>query len=167
MLKSVAAHVLMSCAALTSCGDDTATAVDPDPEAVVLSPGEGCGDAFFWATSADDSLAVTVMVDQRKRSTNQPTTASYDLGDAALTVTVLRGDDLSSTFCTDILVGDPIESEVPATAGHVEVELDRQVADFGACGKTHGSVRVTGLTGDGLSFADFIVKSASIGCYAG
>jgi hypothetical protein len=35
------------------------------------------------------------------------------------------------------------------------------------CGGTSGSVTLSGLTGDGLSFADVAVSSDMIGCYAG
>jgi len=107
------------------------------------------------------------MVEQRERSSTEKTTASYDVGDEGLEVTVLRGRELSQTFCTDLLVGDPVKSETPATAGRVEVELDPLATDFRACGSTHGSVSVSGVEGDRLSFANFTVESANIGCYAG
>ena len=166
MIRSVAAVLFCTSVVLAACGDDDATAVDPD-EKVALSPGEGCGDAFFWAVNADDTIAVAVTVDQRERSETQPTTASYDVGDDGMTVTVRRGHDLSETFCTDLIVNDPIDSEKPATAGHVVVELDPLQRDFQGCGSTNGSAMLSGLEGDGLSFADVNVESTNIGCYAG
>jgi hypothetical protein len=170
MIRSVLPGVVLLAAGfLTACGDDAGTAVDePEPESLVtLAPGNGCGDVYFWAATADDTVAVTVTVDQRERSTTEPTLASYDVGDAGLEVKVLRGEKLSTTFCTDILMGHPVKSETDASAGHVEVRLDPGTPDMLGCGKTHGSVTVTGLTGDGLSFDDFTVDSDMIGCYAG
>jgi hypothetical protein len=154
---------------LAACGSDpVATAVDPDPvDLVELGPGGACGDAFFWAATADDSIAVTVMVDARERSTREPFRASYDVSAPELTVKVLRGERLSSTFCTDILVGDPVESETAASAGTAEVRLDPGTPDMTGCGKTGGSLVVSGLADGGLSFASFTVESGTIGCYAG
>jgi hypothetical protein len=169
MLRSLAAVLLCSCALLSACGDDSGaapTAVEPDDE-VVLGDGDGCGDAFFWATNADDTIAVTVFVDERARSSQAPTTVSFDVGDAGLTAQVLRGEELSATFCTDLLVGDPIDSETDATAGHVEITLDPQALDGATCGDFGGTATITGLEGDGLSFADVTVETENIGCYAG
>jgi hypothetical protein len=154
---------------VAACGSDgAATAVDPDPvDLVELGPGGACGDAFFWAATADDSIAVTVMMDARERSTTKPFRASYDVGDPELTVHVLRGERLSSTFCTDILEGDPVKSETAASGGSAEVRMDPGTPDMLGCGKTSGSLTVSGLTGDGLSFDTFTVDSDMIGCYAG
>ena len=133
----------------------------------MLGPGDGCGDAFFWATNADDTIAVTVTVEQRERVATEPTTASYDVGDPGLTVTVLRGQDLSSTFCTDLLVGDPVDSRrlrpPPATSRSCSSRGTR----LRRLRQHHGTATVTALEGDGLSFADVTVESAHIGCYAG
>jgi hypothetical protein len=164
MVRSLAALVLCSSVALSGCGGGVPVDANGD---VVLPTGDGCGDAFFWAANAEDTVAVSISVEQRERSESEPTTASYDVGDAGLEVTVLRGDDLSDSFCTDLLVGDPVKSEEPASAGHVEIRLDPQTANLQGCGTTQGSATVTDLEGDGLSFGDFTVESASIGCYAG
>ena len=166
MLRSLAALLLCSSAALSACGDDTPAAVDPEDQ-VVLTAGDGCGDAFFWATNADDTIAVTVMVNERARSSQEPTTVSYDVGNAELTARVLRGQDLSSTFCTDILVGEPVASETDAYAGHVEIVLEPQALDEGSCGQASGTATLTGMAGDRLTFADVTIESADIGCYAG
>jgi hypothetical protein len=154
---------------LVACGSDgTTKAVDPEPvDLVRLGPGGACGDVFFWATTADDKVAVTVMIDAPERSTTEPLEASYDVGDPAMTVTVLRGDRLSSTFCTDVLIGDPVDSQAPASAGTADVRLDPGTPDMLGCGSTAGSVTVSGLEGDDLSFAAFRVDSEAIGCYAG
>jgi hypothetical protein len=155
---------------LAGCGgeDATSTAVDPGPvDLVELGPGSGCGDAFFWATTPDDRVAVTVTLDVRDRSTTEETTLSYDVGDPAVTVKVLRGEKLSTTFCTDVLTGDPIQRETDASTGHAEVRLDPGRPDMMGCGTTSGSLTLSGLTGDGLSFADVTVDSDMIGCYAG
>jgi hypothetical protein len=167
MLRPLAAVGLL--AALAGCGGATSTATDgPDgPDLVELAPGDGCGDAFFWATNADDTVAVSVGVDQHDRTTSGQTTASYDVGDPGLDVKVLRGDHLSGTFCTDMMVGEPVRSVTPASAGHVAVLLDPQVDGFGACGKTQGTVTVSDLVGDGLTFAPFSISTRNIGCYAG
>jgi hypothetical protein len=167
MRRSLVAVLIGASVCLAACSDDPGTAIDPGDDVEVLSPGEGCGDAFFWATNPDDTIAFAVMVDQRDRSQTEPTSASYDVGDEGLTVTVLRGHDLSGTFCTDVIVNDPIDSEDPATAGHVAVELDPLEPDFQGCGSTTGTATITGLEGDGVSFADVTVESANIGCYAG
>jgi hypothetical protein len=154
---------------LAACGTEgTSTATDPDPvDLVRLGPGGGCGDAFFWAATADDSIAVTVMLDARERSTSEPLRASYDVTSPDVTVKVLRGERLSSTFCTDVLIGHPVTSVTAASAGTAEVRLDPGTPDMTGCGSTSGSLVVSGLTGDGLSFADFTVASTTIGCYAG
>ena len=167
MIRSLAVVLLCSTTFLTACGDDEPTAVDRGDDIVVLEPGDGCGDAFFWATNADDTVAVTVAVNERARSSQEPTTVSYDVGDPDLTARVLRGDELSSTFCTDVLVGDPVASETDASAGHVEIVLDPQALDDTMCGEFSGTATLTGLAGHGLTFADVTITSEQIGCYAG
>jgi hypothetical protein len=167
MLRSLAPVLLCSSVVLTGCGGaDTATAVHPDHE-VALSPGEGCGDAFFWAVNPADTIAVAVTVEQRDRSQTDPTRAAYDVGDDGLTVTIVRGHDLAASFCTDLIVNDPIDSETPATAGQVGIELDPLQPDFQGCGTTHGTATLSGVEGDGVRFADVTIESANIGCYAG
>jgi hypothetical protein len=169
MLRGLLPLVVLLAGSLAACGSDgNTTAVDPDPvDLVELGPGGACGDAFFWAATADDTVAVTVMVDERERSTTEPFRAAYDVGDPDLTVMVLRGEGLSSTFCTDIPIGGPVTSETAASAGSAEVRLDPGTPDMMGCGRTSGSVTVTGLTGDGLTFDTFTVDSTMIGCYAG
>lgn len=136
------------------------------PEAtVVLTEGDACGDAFFWAASGEGDIAVTVAVEAWDRSRRATTTIDFTLPDPSVEVEILRGGRLQRNFCTDLPdpASDP-RSRQPATAGDGTITLDPKIQ---TCGVT-GTLELDGLIGqDGTIFAPINVRSGSIGCYAG
>jgi hypothetical protein len=156
------ARVLLAALVIGGCAGD-----DAHDEPLVLTDGDACGEAVFWAATADGGTAVTVYVDTRERGA---VAATYDLPDPAVTVEVLRGTDLPRNMCTDALDmrSEPTD-RLEATAGRVEVEVTPSSAPGGpACGTADGTMRVIDLLAeDDTSFAPFEVTSAAIGCYLG
>ena len=138
--------------------------------ALGLPQSGGCGDAYFWLATADGSVAVTFTVDLDDRSTQAPTTASFDLPSPDITATLWRGRDLPRNFCTDVIDSrsEPTRSS-PIEAGHVEITVDPRNPDLASpCGDVHGSIRVNELRAeDGTTFATTTGETDSIGCYAG
>jgi hypothetical protein len=154
--------VILAALVIGACGGE-----DAPKEPLVLTDGDACGEAFFWAATTAGDTAVTVYVDVRDRGAVAET---YDLPDPAVTVEVLRGSDLPRNMCTDVL---DLESEpterISATAGHVEIEVTPSTAPGGpSCGTADGTLRLTDLVADdGTTFEPIEVTSASIGCYQG
>ena len=149
-------------ATISGCADG-APAGRPTAK-VALTRSGACGDAFFWAVTGTGELAVTVSVEARDRSTDGPTTLRFELPDDRVSVAVLRGSKLARNLCTDDLdTGAQPESTGAPTAGNVTITLDPSTG----CGTTDGSLRVDGLTGDGIAFAPIAVTSDSIGCFSG
>ncbi len=141
-----------------------------EPAPVELIQGDACGEAYFWAATASGDVAVTVSVDSRERSTDGPTTIKIDLPDPAVTVRVLRGDEMAANFCNDAIdIRSLPTSEQGATSGTGEIQLDPQAASGKLiCGSTRGTLRLIGLeSADGTRFAPIEVDSQGIGCYAG
>ena len=162
-------RVLLGIAALA--GIVSACVGDEAASEVVLTSGDGCGDASFWATTAADDVAVTVHVDARDRSLLEPTTLEYVLPDPAVEVEILEGDGLSRNFCTDAIdsASEPQRRRL-ATAGEVTVTLDPPPGgpDVFGCGSVSGKLELHGIVAeDGTTFAPVTVTSDAIGCYAG
>ena len=134
----------------------------------MLPNGDACADAYFWAASDSGDIAVTLFVDARDRSHDEATTLQFALPDPAIEVKILRGEDLSANFCTDVLsrASHP-ESRQAATAGGGKITLD-PTSEGTTCGAVTGELELNGLVAqDGTNFAPIRVTSDSIGCYAG
>jgi len=138
---------------------------------VVLSEGDACGDAFFWAVSESGDTAVTIALEARERSGQEPTKIDISLPDPAVEATVLSGHDLARNFCTDVLdTRSEPQDRQPAVAGSGSVTLDAvpDGPDSLACGTVNGELDFQGVVAeDGTTFTPITVRSASIGCYSG
>lgn len=180
--RRILAVPLLVAALATSCGSsagrdadggpdpDPSTTIAPAPEVRELAEVGACGDAFVWAATAADDVAVTVVVAQRDRSSGEPTTIRFELPDPAVTVQVLRGRDLSRNFCTDLpdLASVPASTE-PVAVGAGKLVLDPQATDGGSsCGDAEVELSLTGLRlDDGTAFAPVAATATGLGCYAG
>jgi hypothetical protein len=142
------------------------------PAALVLSRSGGCGDAFFWAATADETFAVTVTVDASARSATEPTTIDFAVPDPDVEVEIQTGSALTQPFCNDVIDGNVYErvSTTPATGGTGRITLDP--GPRGACG-AHGTLHLEGLTTDDGMRVEPVdvwpvdVATDTIGCYAG
>jgi hypothetical protein len=163
-----AALLALAVTTLVACDDDEgpARAVDPatSSDLEFTQPG-GCGDAFFWATTADDEHAVVVTADLRNRSDTEPTELDTDLPDQSLEVEVWDGTELTSRMCNDIVLGR-VDEKTPVTRGHVHITLQPRPDD--AMKLVDGKAELTGLVTDaGTALPDLAIKTTSIGFYAG
>ncbi len=139
-------------------------------ERVALTKSGACGDAFFWAASADATRAVSVSVNARRRSTTEATTIRFSVPDPKLKVEVLRGHDLDRSMCTDVPASLPTGRQ-PAKAGHGIMTLDPRRSptptDGQSCGVS-GTLTIDDVIApDGTTFDRTYVHSQQIGCYAG
>jgi hypothetical protein len=109
----------------------------PPPEQVLgsaeLSRTGGCGDVFLYATSADDTVAVTVRwPDAASRAQAEGEwNEQVALPHADVRVMLQFGRFLSDGFCTDVIMPDrpQLLAEVPASSGEVALSI---VAEPGA-----------------------------------
>ena len=163
-----AALLVVLLAPLAACGDDDepSSAVDPTaaPQLEFTRTG-GCGDAFFWATTADGTNALVVSVELRDRSASEPTEVDLTLPAPAADVQLWTGTELTSMMCNDIVLVEVTE-ETPVTEGEVRVTL--QPRPEGSTDYVDGKAELTGLVAeDGTELPDLQIKATSIGFYAG
>ena len=166
-------------ALVPACGttppESTSTAVttvpdpvprDPDPVEAMTQWG-ACGDAFFWAANGDATTAVTVVVEQRARSSQAPTAQEFTLPDPAVIVEVQHGRALTEPLCNDVVSGDwRVDARATAAEGSGRIELGPHVSDY-VCG-VHGRIELTAVAAtDGTHIGDVAFDSDSIGCYSG
>lgn len=126
-----------------------------------------CGDAFFWAESADGDTAVTVDVAYSRPADLAVTLAiPFTLPDRSVKVRVLEGQALSNNFCTDAInTSSRPESTSPAVTGQGRVTIAPPPGNGSACGRL-GTLRLRGLVAeDGTQFSPITVESRDIGCY--
>ena len=136
-----------------------------EPTALEFATTGGCGDAYFWATTADDAHAVVVSVDLQDRSSSDPTVVDVSLPDPAVEVTLWEGTGLTSLMCNDVVEGEVTEdSPVVEGSGTITVQpRPEEDVDF-----VDGKLELTGLvTEDGTELPDLAIKTTSIGFYAG
>jgi hypothetical protein len=134
------------------------------PQQVELTRSGACADAFFWAATTSDDVALTVRVDARHRSTEDRTTIDVVPGDGDATIEILRGTNLSWNFCNDIISS---EAEPTATLSAVSGS-GVAVLDPRQPGRVSGSLTIEGLEADdGTTFAPIHIDSDRIGSYAG
>jgi hypothetical protein len=167
--------------ALVACTSDTsdtspsgesqgATGEQSAATTIDLVRSGACGDAFFWAESADGDTAVTVDVAYSRPADLAVTLAiPFTLPDRSVKVRVLEGQDLSRNFCTDVIdMTSQPESTSPALVGHGRVTIAPPPGNGNACGRTLGTLRLNGLVAeDGAEFSPITVESRNIGCYSG
>ncbi|MEO8107586.1 MAG: hypothetical protein ABI720_09720 [Actinomycetes bacterium] len=129
-----------------------------------------CGEAFFWAESAERNVAVTVEVAYSRPASVYPTLAiPFTLPNDKVKVRVLRGQDLSRNFCTDLITTSSEPDSMSAgPEGEGRVTIASPPSHGSACGRTLGTLRLRGLVAeDGTEFSPITVKSPDIGCYSG
>jgi hypothetical protein len=147
-----------------SCQDD-----DPAATEVVLAESGACGDVFVWLATAAGEQAAIVQVDARDRSAERLTTIEFSLPDPAVRVQILRGEDLSKNFCTDVIdrASQPSDTQ-GAVSGAGTITLTPALEDTVACGEGEVTLTLDGLEAeDGTTFAPVDVRSTGIGCYSG
>lgn len=128
-----------------------------------------CGDAYFWAESADGNIAVTVDVTYSPVGADVTLAIPFSLPDRQVKIRVLKGHDLSRNFCTDLITtsSEP-ESTSAAVAGEGQVTIAPAPNHGSACGRTLGTLNLRGLVAeDGTEFSPITVESRDIGCYSG
>jgi hypothetical protein len=77
--------ILASLLAGTSCGEQpgrAAVPTSPPAHEIQLTRIGACGDAFFWASTAEGDIAVTLYIDAANRSTTQPLALTLRLPDS-------------------------------------------------------------------------------------
>lgn len=158
---------------VTGCDDEDgpSRAVDPSTSpspSLELTETGGCGDAFFWATTADGTTAVVVTAELRDRSTTEPTELETSLPDPRVEVEVWQGAGLTSRMCNDVVTGR-IDERTAVVEGEVRIALDpHRSEDRGFARTVDGKAELTGLvTEDGTALPDLAIKTSSIGFYAG
>lgn len=159
---------------LAGCGSDDGGGESAGQASTVLEQSGGCGDAYFWAATAEEDVAVTVQVEARSRSDVEPTVIDFKLPDPEVTVEVQRGRALTQPLCNDVVDGTVhrVESQQAGVAGSGRITLSPRVMDERAldelpCG-VNGELRLEGLVAeDGTRFDDIDIQTEGIGCYAG
>ena len=136
-----------------------------EPTALEFATTGGCGDAYFWATTADDAHAVVVSVDLQERSSSDPTVVDVSLPDPAVDITLWEGAGLTSLMCNDVVEGEVTE-ESPVVEGSGTITVQpRPEENFDL---VDGKLELTGLVAeDGTEIPDLAIKTTSIGFYAG
>jgi hypothetical protein len=150
-----------------------ASACTHKPEPVALSWSTACSEAWFGAANDTRDVAVSVTLDARERSTQEPTVIEFTVPDARVRIEVRKGRDAATDLCNDALETDyEPPSRQSAVAGRGRIVLDPLPAGsgpppIGRCG-VRGTLHLTGLVAeDGTTFAPIDVTSSSIGCYPG
>lgn len=163
-----AAVLVVLMASLTGCGEDgePSSTTDPGgPGALEFKHTGGCGDAYFWATTADDEHAVVVSVDLHDRSATEPTVLEVELPDPAVEVELWEGTGLRSLMCNDVIEGE-VTDETPVAEGTLTVTVQPRPEEPGNL--TDGKAELTGLVAeDGTELPDLEIKATTIGFYAG
>ena len=162
-LSCTIAAALVACGGAATRGSDATTT----PEPVLLSRGDACGDAFFWAATESGDIAVTVAMEATNRSRRNSASIAFELPERSVEVQILSGSNLAANFCTDVPSpeSDPRERQ-DAAAGQGVITLDPATGN--PCGSTQGELKLDHLVAqDGTTFTPIFVTSDSIGCYAG
>jgi hypothetical protein len=86
----------------------------------------GCGDVFFYATSPEDGLSVTI--EWRGAATAAWAASGFNgtkqIPDAELDVTLNVGSQLSALYCTDIgTIGAHADGTAHAVSGQVDIKV--------------------------------------------
>ncbi len=166
-IASAAAFVVLI-GSLAACSDDDEPSQATDPEGtseLEFTESGGCGDAFFWAATADDEHAVVISAELTDRSTTEETVLDVELPDPAVDVTLLEGTELSSRFCNDLIMGEVAET-TPVVEGAVTITLQPRPGE--SYDLVDGKAVLSDLEAeDGTELPDLDLKTTSIGFYAG
>jgi hypothetical protein len=164
-----AAALVVLLGSVAACQDDDdgpSTATDPSTTTQLeFTEQGGCGDAYFWATTADDEHAVVISAELRERSATEVTVFEVDLPDPAVEVFLWEGTGLQSLMCNDLVDGEVTE-ETPVVEGHLTITLQPRPQE--SMDLVDGKAVLTGLVAeDGTELPDLDLKTTSIGFYAG
>jgi hypothetical protein len=170
-MTRIGAAVLLGALVLSvgGCGEDDEPATGSEPTRsppLEFTKTGGCGDAFFWATTADDEHALVVTAELHDRSTSEPTVLEAELPDAEVEVELWEGEGLTSLMCNDLIMGEVTE-KTPIEQGSLTVTLQaRPRKEPGNL--SDGKAELTGLaTADGTELPDLAIRTTTIGFYAG
>jgi len=165
-----AAALVVLLGSMAACEDDedaSSTATDPaGTTRLEFTEQGGCGDAYFWTTTADDEHAVVISAELRDRSATEETVLEVDLPDPAVDVTLWECTGLTSLMCNDVVMGEVTE-ETPVVEGHLTITLQPRPEDGDDLvdGK---AVLTDPITEDGPDLPNHLdLKTRSIGFYAG
>lgn len=124
----------------------------------------GCAEAFFYATNADDTIAITLSFDLGERTGEIDAAIGVGADAIPVEVQLLDGTDLSTTFCTDVPQGTvDARSEGTGVQGRVEVGAPAGPPEF-----AQGTIELTELYfDDGRKVGPLTVTTDMIGFYAG
>ncbi len=164
-----AAAVVVLLSSMAACRDDdneSSTVTDPSPTTQLeFTEQGGCGDAYFWTTTADAAHAVVISAELRERSSTEETVFEVDLPDPAVDVFLWEGTGLTSLMCNDLIEGEVTE-ETRVVEGHLTITLQPRPGESGDL--VDGKALLTGLVAeDGTELPDLDLKTTSIGFYAG
>jgi len=128
----------------------------------------GCGNALFWATNADDTVAITVLVEVGERNAGQPFDATYDLArDDGVEVRYIEGAALSNGMCNDVANSGYQEERSEALGvGTLAVHLDPASADPGGFSSGGAELSDARLS-DGRVLARVEFETDEIGLFPG
>ena len=170
MIRIVSAAVLVvllgSVAACQDDDDGSSTATDPSATTQLeFTEQGGCGDAYFWTTTADAEHAVVISAELQDRSATEETVLEVDLPDPVVEVSLWEGTELTSRMCNDLIQGEVTE-ETPVVEGHLTITLQPRPDESGDL--VDGKAVLSGLVAeDGTELPDLDLKTTSIGFYAG
>lgn len=145
---------------------------------VRLTKTGACGNARFWAASADGKVAIVVEVGAMDRSTDQPLESDIDgpgpsMVDAGsppsgeISVRVDRGINLFRLYCTDLPGNARRTSRDAATKAAGWVVLEPPSRAHGSP-PVHGTLRIEGVEArDGTRFDPVDISTSSIGALSG
>jgi hypothetical protein len=134
----------------------------------------GCGDAFFWATNAAGSAAITI--EWRGAASEAWASDGFEateqLPNPEITVTVIEGSQLTNYYCNDIrMPGQGTTSEIEASSGTVEIAVRPTAEGFEPSGQA--DLRLSDVTfrlavgGEVWHLAELVIENVSVGWLAG
>jgi hypothetical protein len=107
----------------------------------------GCGDVFMWATTEDDSMAITVQWDGAATAAweNGAFQETAELPQIPVQVSLVAGSGLSRLYCNDVLMpGIGEDSNVHAGDGSAELTVRPDAGGFQPA--SHANVTLRELT---------------------
>ena len=134
----------------------------------------GCGDAFFWATNAAGTAAITVEWSGAASEAwaNEAFNETQQLPNAVITVSVVEGSGLASYYCNDVrMPGQDVTSTIEAATGTVEITVRPSRESFEPAGQA--DLRLTDITfratpgGEVWHLAELVIENVSVGWAAG
>lgn len=135
----------------------------------------GCGDTIFWAARADGTGAITVQWDGAASAAwaNGAFSATEQLPNAEITVSVVEGHGLDSYYCNDVLgPGQGPTSTVEAASGTVEIAVHADPQGFKPAG--HADLRLTDISfhvnlgsGETWHLNGLVIENVAVGWLAG